>query len=54
MNDLEGMNGSEKKEETFWGGGGAGLGLGYMFLLKALKVAQKLGALSSLGGICCC
>ena len=31
-----------------------GAGLGYMFLLKALKVAQKLGALSSLGGICCC
>ena len=51
MNDLEGMNGSEKKEETF---GGGGAGLGYMFLLKALKVAQKLGALSSLGGICCC
>ena len=44
----------KRKKKPFGGGGGAGLGLGYMFLLKALKVAQKLGALSSLGGICCC
>ena len=42
----------QKRKKKPLGGGGAGLG--YMFLLKALKVAQKLGALSSLGGICCC